>query len=134
MTADIDRPGRSAALPLSPPAPLHLIIILAGLHLIIILATAGTRIASLGVPTALEKGIARLGVPIALEKEIARLGILLDKESGAVVTPRPVARNGDIDRGPARHESTLGLIVQHRDELGAIICLAAERLVRDDDR
>jgi hypothetical protein len=46
-------PGLSAALPLSPPAPLHLIIILAGLHLIIILATARARIASLGV--ALEK-------------------------------------------------------------------------------
>src|SRR6516225_2284337 len=100
-------PGLRAAWPLLPPAPLHLIIILAGLRLIIILATARARIASLGV--ALEKGIVKLGVPIALE--IARLG--LEKEPGAVVTPGAAARNGDIDRRPARHKAALGLVVQH---------------------
>src|SRR6516225_7202410 len=100
-------PGPSASLPLLPPAPLHLIIILAGLHLKIILATARTCIASLGVPTALEKGIAGLGVPIVLKKEIARLGIPLGKEPGAVVTPRTAARNGGVDRRPARHKSAL---------------------------
>src|SRR6516164_4091345 len=109
-------PDLSAALPLLP-ARLHLIIILAGLHLIIILATARARIASLGVPTALEKRIARLGI-----------------EPGAVVTPGAAARNGDIDRRSARDKAALGLVVQHRDELGAIIGLAAQRLVRDDDR
>ena len=102
-------PGPSAALPLLP-ARLHLIIILAGLHLIIILATARARIARLGVPTALK---------------IARLGIPLEKEPGAVVTPRAAARNGDIDRRPAHQEAALGLVVEHRDELGAIVGLAA---------
>src|SRR5438105_15730969 len=71
------------------------------LHRLIVLAGARTR-------------IARLGVPIALEKE-----------AEAVVAPVVAARNGDIDRRPARHETALGLVVQHRDELGAIVRLAA---------
>ena len=58
--------------------------------------------------------IARLGVPIALEKE-----------AEAAVAPAIVARNLDIDRRPARHEAAPGLVVQHRDELGAIVGLAA---------
>src|SRR5262249_60206866 len=81
--------------------------------------------------------IGRLGVPIALEKE-----------AEAVVAPVVAARNGDIDRRPAHHESalglfsrngnidrrpahqeaTLGLGVEHRDELGAVVGLAAQRL------
>src|SRR5258707_11027350 len=61
------------------------------LHRLIVLAGARTR-------------IARLGVPIALEKE-----------AEAVVAPVVAARNGDIDRRPARHETALGLVVQHRD-------------------
>src|SRR5262245_30079162 len=77
------------------------------LHRLIVLADAWTR-------------IARLGVPIALEKE-------------ALVAPLVAARNGD-DRRPARHEAALGLVVQHGDELGAIVGLAAQRLVRNDDR
>src|SRR5258707_6239822 len=71
------------------------------LHRLIVLAGARTR-------------IARLGVPIALEKE-----------AEAVVAPVVAARNGDIDRRPAHHEAALGLVVQHRDELGAIVGLAA---------
>ena len=45
-----------------------------------------------------------------------------------------VARNGDNDRRPAHQKAALGLVVEHRDELGAIVGLAAQRLVRDDDR
>src|SRR6266436_1638694 len=60
--------------------------------------------------------LARLGVPIALEKG-----------AEAIVTP-------DIAAQLARHKAALGLVVQHRDELGAIVGLAAQRLVRDDDR
>ena len=71
------------------------------LHRLIVLAGARTC-------------IARLGVPIALEKE-----------AEAVVAPVVAARNGDVDARPARHEAALGLVVQHRDELGAIIGLAA---------
>jgi hypothetical protein len=77
---------------------------------LIILAAAPSRIASLEVPIGLEKG------------------------PRAVVAPEAVARNGDIGRGLARHEAALRLVVQHRDELGAIGGLAAQRLVRDDDR
>src|SRR6202048_4950011 len=69
------------------------------LHLTIELAAAPARIANLGVPIALEKG------------------------AEAVVAPAVVARNKDIGRRPARHEAALGLVVQHRDELGAIVGL-----------
>src|SRR6478609_7903025 len=57
---------------------------------------------------------ARLRVPIALEKE-----------AEAVVAPPVAARIGEIDAGPARHEAALGLVVQYRDEFGAIVGLAA---------
>jgi hypothetical protein len=60
-----------------------------------------------------------LGVPIALEKE-----------AEAFVTPIVAARNGDIDRRLAHQEAALGLVVEHRDELDAIVGLAAQRLVR----
>ena len=68
--------------------------------------------------------IAGLGVPIALEKR------------EAVVAPAVAARNEGIAwrRNLARYEAALGLIAQHRDKLGAVVGLAAQRLVRDDDR
>jgi len=80
------------------------------LHRLIVLAGARTP-------------ISRLGVPIGLEKE-----------TEAVVAPVGASRNADIDRRPAHQEAALGLVVEHRDELGAIVGLAAQRLVRDDDR
>src|SRR5215831_19099083 len=79
----------------------------ARLHRLIVLAGARTRIPGLGVPIALEKG------------------------AEALVAPVVAARD---DRRPARLETALGLVVQHRDELGAIVGLAAQRLVRDDYR
>src|SRR5258708_8626895 len=85
----------------------------ARLPLTIVLAAGGAR-----------ARIYRLRVPIALEIE----------EAEAVVARFVVVRNEDIGRGPARHEAALGLVVQHRDELGAIVGLAAQRLVRDDAR
>jgi hypothetical protein len=81
----------------------------APLHRIITLAAPPTLIASLRVP-GLEKG------------------------SRVVVAPVVAAINGDIIRRQARHKAALRLVVQNRDELGAIIGLAAQRLVRDDDR
>ena len=78
------------------------------LHRLIVLAGARRR-------------IGRLGVPIALKKD-----------AEAVVAPVVAARNPDIDRRPAHQEAALGLVVEHRDELGAIVGLAAQRLVRDD--
>src|SRR6516162_8029605 len=68
-------------------------------------------------------GIGRLGVPIALKKK-----------AEAVVAPVVASRNADTDRRPAHQEAALGLVVEHRDELGVIVGLAAQRLVRDDDR
>src|SRR5215469_7308715 len=67
------------------------------LHRLIVLAGALTR-------------IGRVGVPIALEKE-----------AEAVVAAAFAARNGDMDRRPAHQEAALGLVVEHRDELGAIV-------------
>src|SRR5262249_42209331 len=52
----------------------------------------------------------------------------------ATVAPEGVARKEDIVRTLARYEAALSLVAQHRDELGAIVGLAAQRLVRDDDR
>src|SRR5664279_5778156 len=67
--------------------------------------------------------IASLEVPIALEKR------------EAVVAPAVVARNEGVGRrNLARDKAALRLIAQHRDKLGAVVGLAAQRLVRDDDR
>src|SRR3954470_14685966 len=57
--------------------------------------------------------------------------IALEHKTEEVVT---AVRNSEIGRGLARYESALRLIAQHCDELGAIIGLAAQRLVRDNDR
>src|SRR5262249_57553879 len=73
------------------------------LHRLIVLAGARTP-------------VGRLGVPIALEKE-------------AVVAPVVAARNGEIDRWPAHQKAALGLVVEHRDELGAIVGLPAQPLL-----
>src|SRR5207245_1496549 len=97
--------GLRAACRVLPPA---------SLHRTIGLAAAPARIARLGL---------ELGTPIALEKQ-----------AEAIVALDVVARNEDIGRRPARYEAALRLVVQHRDELGAIVGLFAQRLVRDDDR
>jgi hypothetical protein len=57
-----------------------------------------------------------------------------EKESEVVVAPFVAARKGGIDRRPAHQEAALGLVVEHRNELGAVVGLAAQRLARDDDR
>src|SRR4029077_4748184 len=79
-------------------------------------------------PAARPTGVASWGAPIALKKEPEAVVI------PAVVIPEVVARNEGFGRRLARYEATLGLIAQHRDKLGAIVCLGAQRLVRDDDR
>jgi hypothetical protein len=56
------------------------------------------------------------------------------KKKPKLVAPVVAARNGDTDRRPAHQEAALGLVVEHRDELGAMVGLAAQRVVRDDDR
>ena len=41
---------------------------------------------------------------------------------------------GERNRRPSRYEAALRLVAEHRNKLGAIVGLAAQRLVRDDDR
>ena len=57
--------------------------------------------------------------------------LIVPKKVEDAVAPRVASRD---DRGPTRHEAALGLVVQHYDELGTKVGLAAQRLVRDDDR
>ncbi len=57
--------------------------------------------------------------------ERLRFPIALEKEAEAVVTPVVAARNGEIDRRLAIQKATLWLVVEHCDELGAIVGLAA---------
>src|SRR6516164_10073193 len=76
----------------------------------------------------------RIIVLAAAPTPIASLGLPIGLEKGCVVAPVVVVRNGDISRRLARHKAALRLVVQHRDELGAIVGFLAERLVRDDDR
>jgi hypothetical protein len=90
-------------------------------------STMRLRVACRGLPPALlhrlielaGARIGRSGVPFALEKKPSLFSS---------------CRSGVIDRRPAHQEAALGLVVEHRDELGAIVGLAAQRLVRDDDR
>src|SRR5450830_840813 len=66
--------------------------------------------------------IASLDVPIAPGK----------KEAG--VAPEVVARKVAIGGRLARYKPALRLVAQHRDKFGAIVGLATQRLVRNDDR
>src|SRR5882757_6367456 len=100
----------------SPQARLLRLIIL--LLTVIGLAAAPARIGSLGLRLRL-----RLWLPAALEVEEAK-----------TVFAGTVGCNIDRGRGLARDEAALGLVAQHRDELGAVVGLGAQRLVRDDDR
>src|ERR1700758_3122462 len=107
-----------AACRVSPsPAALHRLINLA--TLIILLAAPLTRIAG---------------------RRLWRRRIVgLEEREEAVAATPPVARNGvTFRRNPrcrlARDEAALGLVVEHRNELGAVVGLGAQRLVRDDDR
>src|SRR5262245_50685252 len=62
-----------------------------------------------------------------------RLGIALAKEAekAAVVVAR---KEGVGRRARARDEAALRVVVQRNDELRAIVGLAVQRLIRDDDR
>jgi hypothetical protein len=95
-----------------PPALLHRLIILAG---------ARTRIGRLGVPIALEKEAEAVVAPVVA----ARNGDIDRRPAPHEATLGLVSRNGDIDRRPAHQETALRLVVEHRDELGAVVGLAA---------
>src|SRR5882724_9676774 len=87
-----------------PQALWPLIIVLAGLPRIVVLAAAPVHIVKLETPAAPAEAV--------------------------VVT----ARGANIARAPAHREAAVWLVVQHHDELRAIIRLAVQRLVRDDER
>src|ERR1700739_2235239 len=86
--------------------------------------------------------------PIILAAALPRIAIAgwgrrrgrigLEEGEEAVAAAPGVARNGVTFRNPrrrlARDEAALGLVVEHRDELGAVVGLGTQRLVRDDDR
>src|SRR6185503_4276392 len=80
----------------------------AWLERLILLATAPARIDGLRVPTGLEERVEAV-VGGACDEDIGRGGL-------------------------ARDEAALRLIAQNRNELGAIVGLFAQRLIRDDDR
>src|SRR4029077_16296263 len=86
----------------------------------------------LGVPIALEKGAEAVVAPVvtACDGDTDRR----PAHQEAVFAPVVAARNRDTDRRPAHQKAALGLVVEPRDELGAIVGLAAQLLVRDDDR
>src|SRR5581483_9707818 len=70
-----------------------------------------------------------------------RIGIALPKEEeavaaeGAAIAPAIVAGHLHRRRGRlAGDEAALRVVAQDRNELGAVVGLGAERLVRDDDR
>src|SRR6516225_124388 len=50
------------------------------------------------------------------------------------VAPGATARDAYIGRGPAHREAALRLVVQRHNRLRAIVSLAVQRLVRDDER
>src|SRR3984957_5647391 len=62
------------------------------------------------------------------------LGVRIAPVKGAEEVVQAAARDADIVRALAHREAALWLIVQHHDELRAIVSLAVQRLVRDDER
>ena len=73
-------------------------------------------------PAARPTGIASLGAPIALKKEPEAIVVPAVRTGSCRSQRRPRSRL-------ARYEATLGLIAQHRNKLGAIVSLGAERMV-----
>src|SRR6516225_6123996 len=81
-----------------------------------------------------EKKRIRQRPPIVIVPPIVAAHVPIAPEKKAVVAPDVVARKVAIGGRLARYKSALRLVAQHRDEFGAIVGLATERLVRDDDR
>jgi hypothetical protein len=72
-------------------------------------------------------------VPLIVAAPRRSLEVPIPPVKKEVVVVPAVARNEGFGRRVARDEAALGLVVQHRDELGAIVGLGAQRLIRDDD-
>src|SRR5205807_8466617 len=84
--------------------------------------------------TGLLRAPAALGVPFALVRIAALRAPAAENGAEAAVAPSIGVRNEDVGGRLARDEAALRLVAQHRDELGAIVGLGAERLIRNDDR
>src|SRR5471030_1039609 len=70
----------------------------------------------------------------AARARISCWGVRIALEIKAEEVVASDVRDRGIGRRLARYKAALGLIAQHRDKLGAVVGLAAQRLVRDDDR
>src|SRR5882672_12492856 len=62
------------------------------------------------------------------------LTVVLSAAPGRKSTVVPAACDAHIGRGLAHREAALWLVVQRHDKLRAIVRLAVQRLVRDDER
>src|SRR3974377_1846488 len=71
---------------------------------------------------------------VAASGRIASLDTPIAPEKKASVALEVVARKIDIGGRLARYKPALRLVAQHRDEFGAIVGLATERLPRDARR
>src|SRR5690242_6722297 len=71
-------------------------------------------------------------LPPTIIAVMAGLGLAPQEKSAETIASE--VRDRSIDRGLARYAAALRLVAQNRDKLGAIIGLAAQGLVRDDDR
>ena len=78
----------------------------------------------------LPQTLSERAVLAAAPSRIAGLVVRIAPEIDVVVVvPAVAARSDVIVRRLARCKATLGLVAQHRDELGAKVGLAAQRLV-----
>src|SRR6266404_7062996 len=86
-------------------------------------------------PAPLHRTIVLAPAPLHIAGWVARIALETGEE--AIVVREVAAGNAVIiahRRRLTRYKAALGLIAQHRDELGTIIGFAAQRLVGDDDR
>src|SRR6476646_2240405 len=86
----------------------------------------------------IEAGYSPLSLIIVLAAALPRGGVLrvrIAPAKGAEkVVPSATARDAEIVLAPAHRKTALRLIVQYHDELRAIVSLAVQGLVRNDER
>jgi hypothetical protein len=110
------RGDRATRAPALPRALLPLIIVLAVLELIEVLAAEPARIVRLEVPVVAPA----VGAEFVVGCGLPRTGV-------------PV-RDTETARVPTHRQAALRLVMQHHDELCAIVTLPVQRLVGDDER
>src|SRR5215203_316339 len=76
-----------------------------------------------------ERLLHRTVVLVAAPTPDTALRVHVAERRVSTVAPEGVASNEDVVRARARDEAALRMVAQHCDELGAIVGLAAQRLV-----